>query len=245
LLLNVGLPASLFVADQMTAQMIHWMSADPRLDRNTMVTWRNAWCGRFMTEHVDCLRNRGVSPRVIAILKRYWRGHLRVGLALVAAIFVALLLAVLVEIIRLGDAIAVTTTTALAGLAVATHAAMPRAGRLFTQTLGHWFEYHKDTIKPPWVLQSPAGSQLARAFLSYGAAAALGCALAFIGFSAGPWDPRMVTELREISAVEVCFVGVAASVLAPAHLLMVCFVVSAPVVSACDQAMEEWCDGEA
>jgi hypothetical protein len=239
LLINVALPWSLLVADQMTGHIIHWMSADPRIDRNTMVAWRNAWCGRFMTEHVDILQTRGVSPNVINKLKTYWRTHVRVGVACIAGSLAALVLAILTELGRVGPAIVVVTTASLGALAVATHASTPRATNLFAKTLGHWFVYHKDTIKPPWVLQSAAGSQLTRAFVAYGAAVTLSCALALVGLSGGPWDPRTISDLCDLSMVEVGAAGLVAAVLAPLSLLFVCFVVSAPIVSSCDQAIEE------
>ena len=86
LLWCLALPVSLYVCDQMTGLMVHWIAADPRADRNTMVALRNAWCGRFMTEHLQQLNKRGVSPRTINFLANYAWGLVSIGIACAADI---------------------------------------------------------------------------------------------------------------------------------------------------------------
>ncbi len=242
LLLCLALPWALFLADQMTGHMIHWLSADPRLDRNAMVVWRNAWCGRFMTEETEQLR--GISPAIRSKLQQYWYGHLRVAVACMASVFVGMLGTFALGFDRTGVAISFLLTTSLAGLAISAYASTADATKLFPQSLGHWFEYQKDQRQPPWVLQSPAGPQIARAFSAYGAACAMSFALLLLGLSDASWGSRTLADVTQASPAEMLTVLVGATILTPLNLLFLCFIVSAPTTAVCHQAIEEVCDAQ-
>ena len=93
LLFAGAIPSCLYLADQLTGHMLHWWSADPGVPRNTMVVWRNAWCGRFITPHVDELASRGVEQHHVAALKCYWWGHAAIVVVYAAATLASLLVA--------------------------------------------------------------------------------------------------------------------------------------------------------
>lgn len=239
LLAAVAIPSCLLMADQMAGHMVHWFSADPRMERDAMVHWRNAWCGRFMTRQVDRLRTLGASEKASSTLKRYPLSHVMVGTAVAVSLFAGILIAGIHDINQVGLVIALCLTGLLVMLAVRTHAQTLAAVPAIRAALGHWFEYQKDQRNPPWVLQSPAGSQPSRAFAVCAVTALFAAALALLTFSDASAPPRTVGGFANATPSELLLVLLTAVVLSPVQVLLIVFIVTAPVVATCREAIEE------
>jgi hypothetical protein len=228
----------------MTGHAIYWLTADPRLNRNAMVAVRNAWCGRFMTDELRCLKRWGVSARGCSLLGKYIALQLQLMLGCATACVAGMLVSYAVKIARPGM-ISIACSTALLGIvAVWIGSRIPSSKHAFERTLGLWLEYQKDAVMPPWVLQSSFGSQLQRTVLCYGAAAVLACSILALGLSDWNWTSRSISDLNIQSWLEVIVVGFAASVVSPAWVLLMGFIVSTPISTACQQVVEEACNDQ-
>jgi hypothetical protein len=238
LLFVVAIPSCLLFADQLTGHMLHWWSADPKMSRNTMVVWRNAWCGRFMTQHVEELVALGVHQEQVAVLKRYWMGHV----AIIVVYAISTLASLLIGIGEVG-LVFLTASTVLM-LLVSAWADWQSLGcrQHLAHVLGHWFLYLKDSAQPAWVMQSPAGPQLIRAFQSYAAVSFLAIAFWKLGLAIASTPTRSFCELGSGTATEGVLIGGGAILLAPLHCLLICFVVSAPALSSVEAGL--FCDDQ-
>ena len=211
LLFAVSLPSCLYFADQLTGHMLHWWSADPLVGRDTMVVWRNAWQGRFITRHVDELLSVGVPKKHVARLKRYWLGHVVVICVYAMSMLVAIVVEQRFQAANANVLFAICATMLL-GLTALTAGCLTIANRpSMSAVLGQWFLYLKDTLQPPWVMPSPAGNQLLRVFLSYLASGLFAISFLLFCGDAAMWQfPRFAVVL-------------VAELLAPLHVLLICF----------------------
>lgn len=225
-LLLLAVPTSLFAADQMTGHMIQWLSADHELCRNTMVACRNAWRGRFMTDHVNQLSRRRPSAQGFHRLQRYWIRHVRVASVYVLAVVVALVSSSRL-INSFGIAFYVASTIGL--FAITTMGGAKPTSNRFGQLLGLWFHYQKDTIKPPWMVQSPSGPELARSFLAYIAVAVLALLLTLLGLVVPGSGSLMDLSPGQTEVLMTAGLGIG---LAPLQFLLICTSISMPTVSA-------------
>jgi len=237
LLFVVAIPSCLFASDQLTGHTLHWWSADPGVSRNTMVVWRNAWCGRFMTPHVEELLGQGVKHGQLAVLKRYWLGHVAIVAVYAVGTLASLLIA---DRFRIGD-VGIVFLAVSTGLLLIVTAGVDWPRRQCHQrtahVLGHWFLYLKDSAQPAWVMQSPAGPQLVRAFLSYFAVSVLAIAFWMLGLTVASTSTQALGELRSVSVVFVPLIGAVAVVLAPLHWLLICAVVSNRTLSSVEEGL--------
>jgi hypothetical protein len=243
-LYSMALPLCLFVADQMTGHMIYWFSAAPEVDRNTMVVWRNAWCGRFMTEHTDVLTRYGVSPETSDLLRRYYRGHVVVVTAFTVAIAAALIIAACFEVRYFVVLSGGTTSLALLLAAHSTGIKFGQTRTVLAQTLGHWLCYLKDAQMPPWVMVSPAGDELSRSFRTYAAVILLAMALTFLGLADMRVEEQTLAGDMDLSSLDSWVTVIIMTALAPLQLLLIIFIVSLPTISVCRDALQQNRDEE-
>ena len=99
-----------------------------------------------------------------------------------------------------------------------------------------------DSAQPAWVMQSPAGPQLIRAFQSYAAVSFLAIAFWKLGLAIASTPTRALNEFGIDSAIEGVLIGGGVILLAPLHCLLICFVVSAPAFSSIEAAL--FCDDQ-
>lgn len=227
LLFAVSLPVCLYLADQLTGHMLHWWSADPAVSRSSMVLWRNAWHGRFITTHVDELSSVGIQAKYLGKLKRYWLSHVLVIVVYAVSMLAAIVVADSFRIVGMGAVFGISSTVLL--LAAATWADwLSLSNRPNTACiLGHWFLYLKDTTQPPWVMPSPAGNQVVRVFLSYAAVSLFAIAFLLLALATNDLSPTETTG----SLSMILTMAAVAVLLAPLHVLAICFVVAAPTLS--------------
>jgi hypothetical protein len=220
LLFAAAIPSCLYVADQLTGHMLHWWSADPSVPRNTMVVWRNAWCGRFITPHVDELANRGVEQHHVAALKCYWWGHAAIVVVYVVATMASLLVAHALRLNEIGIVFSASSSVLLLLTSAWTDSRAKRSNQRTARVLGHWLLYQKDSAGPAWVMQSPTGPQLGRALQSYSSVAvlAISCWLLGVVVAATPSVP--LGELHGTSVIYGCVVGCMTTVAEIARLAL-------------------------
>lgn len=241
LLISVAVPSSLYVADQMAGHIIHWISADPRLDRNEMILWRNAWCGRFLTQETDHLVPLGVPSRSVRRLQKYWRSHAMVGSSCAISVAFGMIGSFQFGFRYVGIAIVVVLTSVLSMMSMATLTSTSHAHNVTRQILGHWFGYQKNDRKPPSVVQSPAGTTLLRAFMAYGTASLMACATVFLGLADSMCRSQSIADAIRASFLNSTIVLFVAVIVTPLNMILIFILVSAPVATACQTAIEEMC----
>lgn len=237
LLFTAAIPSCLLAADQLTGHALHWWTADPAVDRDTMVAWRNAWCGRFMTRHVDELVSYGVDPSEVTVLKRYWWGHVAIVALYLAAALASLLIAYRFHRNEVGLIFLSASTLMLLLVAAGVDLKSQQSGRRIAQVMGQWFLYLKDSAQPPWVLQSPAGPQLGRAFQSYVGVGGLSVSFWVLGLVTASAPTQSLAELQGDAVFYTALVGGVAALLAPLHWLLICFVVSGATLSGVESGL--------
>ena len=238
LLFTVALPANLYFADQLTGHMVHWITADPVAARNTMVVWRNAWCGRFVTSHVGQVIEQHAPGQSLRQLRRYWTGHLLVSLTYVCGVSASLLGMAIADIQQPGILIVIGSTSFLAILASINRARNSDSLPRFRCTLGQWFEYQKNSHQPPWMMNSPAGAQLRRSFTAFMAVVLLAVALMFISLTDNKLDPNELNIFHSASLIDTLIVSGVVVVVAPLQTLIIAFVISTQVVSIYDETFQ-------
>lgn len=183
LLMMVGVPALFLAADLMTTQAVHWMSAHPRVPGRTMRRWRILWQQRFQDALEDSAETQSpeTSGSHMAAAKRlhnnYSIGFVLVSASLGGPALVALACDASGTEHPLGAMIVIGQISSLFLVAVARTPRLRVATRLVAEMLEHWHRYERDRLYPPWVFQSPIGSQPTRTLLMGAAIASMSIAI--------------------------------------------------------------------
>lgn len=220
LLFWFAIPSCLFLADQWTSHMVSWLTSDPRVDRDELVLWRNAWYGRFLTVEVEQLAGIDVAKGDVKRLRRYWQGFATVAAIYLVSGIGAIVLAAQYRAAWSGITL-LSLSTALLGVRLAF--AEGSAGNIThrsAQILGQWFLYQKNQTQPAWVMTSPAGTQVRRTFQAYAAVGLVSAAFFYL-LAGMPFLFRLL-----------CIAG-----LAPLHCLAIAFVVSIPTLTAVEAGL--------
>lgn len=87
------IPLTFFIADQLATHAVWWMSANPRIDLNTMLAWREDWKRRFLDPPRRQPRRKDLPPEVRDLHERVLltKTTYRFGLPVVAACLVVAL----------------------------------------------------------------------------------------------------------------------------------------------------------
>ena len=200
---NAGiLPLCIYIADQLTEHMVYWFSANPCVDRKCMTAWRQAWHERFLSGTTQGLPR--CTDQIGAELRQYLLTWVAVALAYIAGICCAVGLKALGP--NIGPLNTLCTTAPLVFLAAATRCATWKDDSTFSKTLGHWLLYLKEEPKPPWVMQSPVGTQTFREVTLYVVAVLLGIALLLLAegrLTEGTWDSTGLGKARRLGCRDV------------------------------------------
>ena len=220
LLFCLALPGCLLLADQWTSHMLHWLTSDPRIDRDELVLWRNAWCGRFLSDDVGQLKQLDVSETDVARLRRYWRAFAIVASIYLTSAISAILLAAKYRAAWSGIALVCLSTAMLALRTASVEGWSRKISERSAPILGQWFLYQKNEVQPAWVMPSPAGTQLLRTFQTYAAVCLVSAAFFFL-----------------LAGVPGLFRAVLVTVLAPLHCLAIGFTVSIPTLTSVEAGL--------
>ena len=164
-----GLPCIGLAADQVATHYVHWLTANPQIDRETMTGWRHDWRWRFagISDRPPCQSDLDGSRRRRFQHAMRFRRYYPCGFALVAGcLFLAIGMGVALTRSVGPDRFAVVVTlqmvVALSAVAAGYCVLIPRAPGVFVQALGSYYGYGKNAVDPPWVFQSPCGPRLVR-----------------------------------------------------------------------------------
>ena len=169
LLALFAVPLLLKTADLITTHAVYWMSANPRVDLETMKRWRTEWDQRFQPFSCGPSTQQDLSPQVRKAMQRIQdlRDHSVHGFLLVALAIVVPAIAAFVYCTwghggPLGPSIVVGHMCALVLVATYRTLQTRTAARLVGRALEHWLSYGEGRLFPPWVFQSPVGGQPTR-----------------------------------------------------------------------------------
>ena len=165
----LALPLLWLFADQVAQHFVFWMTAHPRIPHRTMLVWRNRWQQRFDVVPVGLPCSLRVTSQVkrrhaqvIASLHRYQT-------CLIWGVLTLLPWPLLFVIAELGDVVDRPGIWCVGGLlihlsiwAVCRARQYPRSLQLFFRAFSSFSCYGLARRDPPWVFQSPCGSQLRR-----------------------------------------------------------------------------------
>ena len=230
----LAIPWSMVVADQFTGHMVHWFSAGSGVEHETMVRWRKEWDERFLSHPI----NSQSTADLYAMRNSYWQGHAWVIGACVTASVGVFVVASVGHVDEVGVAICGAVLVALTGLAMVRFASLSDALDIFRTALGQWFLYMKNTVAPPWIFQSPAGWQLGRLCMTVVAIVLLTVGVVFMGFATRTHGMKSMAVLTELPPIVGFKAGFHALVAAPVIFLLVCFIISTPVLSAAYRLLE-------
>ena len=170
LLDGVAVPATAWLADALATHWVYWCTANPRIDRATMTGWRADWSRRFTGSPDRPLRPELTSPaareahrRVMGLRRAYLWGFLWLLVPFFVVPMLVLSLALFGLMQLMAHWIVLEITLALIGLSFIRALTAPQSWRLYRRAIASWNHYGRDTVDPPWMFQSPGGSQLRRA----------------------------------------------------------------------------------
>jgi len=184
-LVGIALPVATFAADRMATHAVHWMTANIRLDSQTVRSWREDWANRFRTStqftssdqgnggtHNDAIFRTAVEAR-----RNYSLGVLWLTAAVVLPTFSVLAISHIPNPNTIGLQLAIAVCIGLTGAALLrTDGEVEMLTRCW-KFLVHWLHYANDGPTPPWVFQSPGGSVQQRRLLAVLAIAMISIAL--------------------------------------------------------------------
>ncbi len=149
-------PISYFAFDGIATHSVHWLTADPNLDRDTKVRLRREW-------------NRRYHFRTSDDIWYLWRGE---PFLVIAATVLAVAAGTIVfeaPLVKI-KTLALAAFVLLVGTALRCRFDFSVPAQAF-RSLVHWFSYNTDPSIPPYVFRSPGGpawwrqTQLAVAFI--------------------------------------------------------------------------------
>lgn len=196
-LVGIAFPAVCYAADRMATHFVYWMTAHPRIDRQTMTSWRLDWSDRFQDMPDRKPRKSRLNQRdrqshqlAMQLRRSYRRGFLWLLACFVIPVVVTAIAALHGFAIRTGQWIILGTLLCLLWMACLRHAQAPVSLSTLFRALWSWLTYGKDRTDPPWVFRSPVGDQLERAATAIVAVSLLSMALVPIaGFTVASTIP--------------------------------------------------------
>ena len=231
-------------ADQVATHYVFWASANPRVERKTMLGWRKDWSARFlgMSDRPPYRPNLSAAQRQQFIRTMRLRRFYPWGFAILMLAFVLAAAMGLVAARARGTegitiVIALQTIVVLLAVAAGYRVMLPGAISVFTKALGSYYGYGRNPADPPWVFHSPVGNRLTRRVWLIVATAMLTVLVATLTVSQGlqldaPTSPRGLAIRFALVAV------VVPGLVAPLLLVLGAFVATAPTLVACHDALE-------
>jgi TraM recognition site of TraD and TraG len=248
-LTGIAVPITARAADALATHWVHWCTANPRIDRETMTAWREDWSRRFTGFADRPLRSDVTSPQAVEAHRRVMRMRRSYSWGffwLLATFFgvpmLVMTLAVLGIVERLEFWIVVEITLVLLWLSFVRSQQAPGSWKVIRQALASWTRYGRDVVAdPPWVFQAPGGPQIQRGVFAVVAVILLAIAVFTLltGEVAHAAETLLATDgFDTVSVLRITFAFGATIFLPTLWFVLACYVVSAPALAAHHWACE-------
>jgi type IV secretory pathway TraG/TraD family ATPase VirD4 len=231
-----------FFADRIVSHHLHWASANPLIDRQTMTSWRQDWKTRWagFRDRLPSNQSATATARsefslILRMRKIYPIGFLTVAIVLLGAFAVASTKFYADGGDRSEIAALLLSLVGLSAVSTAYCVLMPDSLKAFCNAVGGTYAYGGEGPTPNWVFHSPLGSRTTRRLMITVLTATMVAVCTALAFSA-----TSVPQPKTHAALYV-FVGyrlVLPAIAGPAILILGSFVVAAPMIVAHHRALD-------